>query len=628
MIGVSARRSNRSSQDRRRQIDALAKGFQTGNGFENGVNRLEAETPASLYFGQRIARMPPVRGKGINSCLVAGVPGMSVEVATRSFFRPCFRGLGASNRKEDFMSRLPARPSLSSLRKQAKSLLTDFRENDPETLAEIREHHPKPDRFSTLRDAQLVVARQYGFAGWSELRDAVTTALDTAGSTNGLAEQLADLACLCYSAKEHVDRRERAARLLGERPELARANVFAAAAAFDVPALRAHLTEHRASANETGGPREWPPLMYLAYSRIPEARPGRDAVEAARLLLRHGADPRFFVAGSQGLGGWRWTALTGVIGEGEAGIVNQPPHACARELAEMLLDAGADPNDSQGLYNCHFSASNDWLRLLLSHGLTADAPVNPDGPGEETTLNFLLSQAVGAGLVDRVQLLLEHGADASGRDDRYTHRTYVENAVLRGHRDILDLLVAHGAPRPTLSAADGFRMAIIEGDADEATRLLSEHPSLSRQPDLLVRLAQTNRLDGARLLLDLGADPNALATNGRGALHEAAWAGHREMSELLMERGARLDLRSKAHGGTPVGYAHHAGRRDLRDWLLDRSRDVFDLVGFGRADRLVSVLAEEPSLARQTADDGVSLIAAAEETGNAAIIEIVKRYGP
>jgi ankyrin repeat protein len=151
---------------------------------------------------------------------------------------------------------------------------------------------------------------------------------------------------------------------------------------------------------------------------------------------------------------------------------------------------------------------------------------------------------------------------------------------------------------------------------------------LSRQPDLLVRLAQTNRLDGARLLLDLGADPNALATNGRGALHEAAWAGHRDMSELLMERGARLDLRSKAHGGTPVGYAHHAGRRDLRDWLLDRSRDVFDLVGFGRADRLVSVLAEEPSLARQTADDGVSLIAAAEETGNAAIIEIVKRYGP
>jgi len=44
---------------------------------------------------------------------------------------------------------------------------------------------------------------------------------------------------------------------------------------------------------------------------------------------------------------------------------------------------------------CHFSPSNEWLELLLSRGLTADAPVNPDNPAEESTLNFLLARRTG-----------------------------------------------------------------------------------------------------------------------------------------------------------------------------------------------------------------------------------------
>ena len=446
-------------------------------------------------------------------------------------------------------------------------------------------------------------------------------------STAELADQFSDLACLCYSAEEHVDRRKRAAELLNQRPTLTTANVFAAAAAFDIEALRGHLSKHPERATEAGGPRHWPPLMYLGYSRVAEAPPERDAVEAARLLLQHGADARFFVDGSSnGWGGWRWTTLTGVIGEGEAGRINQPPHPRAHELAELLLDARADPNDSQALYNCHFSSSDEWLTLLLAHGLTADAPANPAKPTQESTLNFLLGQAVQAGLAARVRLLLEHGANAAGREDRYTHRPHVANAISAGYGDILDLLVAHGAPRPNLSAADRFRMAVVSGDASEARRLASEDGGLSRQPALLVRLAQSNRLDAVRLLLDLGADPNAMTMNGRVALHEAAWAGHREMIDLLMEQGARLDVRSRAHDGTPVGYAHHAGRFELRDYLLDRSSDVFDLVAFGRAQRLATVLDAEPERARQRMRDGTTLMAAAEATGKAAIIEVVKRF--
>jgi len=77
---------------------------------------------------------------------------------------------------------LPARPSLEQLRKQAKELVKNHRARDAATLALIRECLPalaaKTDEEIllypfALHDAQSVVARQYGFAGWNPLRDEV-----------------------------------------------------------------------------------------------------------------------------------------------------------------------------------------------------------------------------------------------------------------------------------------------------------------------------------------------------------------------------------------------------------------------------------------------------------------------
>ena len=55
--------------------------------------------------------------------------------------------------------RLPNRPSLSSLQKQAKKLLRRQRGGDREALELLRLHHPRPSAFSSLRDAQFVLAR-------------------------------------------------------------------------------------------------------------------------------------------------------------------------------------------------------------------------------------------------------------------------------------------------------------------------------------------------------------------------------------------------------------------------------------------------------------------------------------
>jgi hypothetical protein len=66
-------------------------------------------------------------------------------------------------------SKLPARPSLESLRKQAKKLARDTAVGDAAAIARARVHLPEAELPLSQRDAQLVLAREYGFKGWKDL---------------------------------------------------------------------------------------------------------------------------------------------------------------------------------------------------------------------------------------------------------------------------------------------------------------------------------------------------------------------------------------------------------------------------------------------------------------------------
>jgi len=74
---------------------------------------------------------------------------------------------------------LPVRPSLESLRKQAKKLARDVAAGDADALARLRTHLPNVDAPLTQRNAQLVIAREYGYAGWRELSAEVSQRLGT-----------------------------------------------------------------------------------------------------------------------------------------------------------------------------------------------------------------------------------------------------------------------------------------------------------------------------------------------------------------------------------------------------------------------------------------------------------------
>jgi hypothetical protein len=71
--------------------------------------------------------------------------------------------------------RLPVRPHLKQLHRQAKELLRAVHAGDANAIAELREHHRESidPSAATLADAQLVLARSYGAPSWTRLVQAV-----------------------------------------------------------------------------------------------------------------------------------------------------------------------------------------------------------------------------------------------------------------------------------------------------------------------------------------------------------------------------------------------------------------------------------------------------------------------
>jgi hypothetical protein len=70
---------------------------------------------------------------------------------------------------------LPPHPDLDHLRRQAKDLLEAFREGDATAIAEVQAHYRGATSAAfALHDAQLVLARAYGFDSWPNLKTFIT----------------------------------------------------------------------------------------------------------------------------------------------------------------------------------------------------------------------------------------------------------------------------------------------------------------------------------------------------------------------------------------------------------------------------------------------------------------------
>src|SRR5262249_51561392 len=135
---------------------------------------------------------------------------------------------------------LPVNPSLENLRKRAKQLQKSAADGDAAAVARVRQVHPRAAealRDFKLSDAQLVVARGFGFPSWARLKAHVEAiqpfVWNPPERSDSPADEFLRAACVDYTGWRVADG-ERARRMLEEHPELARANIYTAAAAGDV----------------------------------------------------------------------------------------------------------------------------------------------------------------------------------------------------------------------------------------------------------------------------------------------------------------------------------------------------------------------------------------------------------
>ncbi len=470
-------------------------------------------------------------------------------------------------------------------------------------------------------------------AGFLKERGTSAPRVSAGGNLDEGVANFLRMACLDWrvGGSQRAMRMHDAGRVLARNPELARANIYTAVACGELEEARRILDERPKAASEIGGPRSWPPLLYLCAARLPQPAASENAVAIARLLLEFGADPNVFYLG--GNADIHYTALTCVLGRGEE-QASMHPRAC--ELTGLLLEHGADPYDGQVLYNVFADNTSRhlldddiiWLlELMYEHSVRRGHQADWNDPawpmfdmrgapslGHEHRrhrgAHFMIGAAVDRNLLALAAWMLAHGAgpDTPWGTHPATNHTLHQQALARGYARMAQFLVRYGAtPTPLpLEDYDAFVNACLEMNRPRVRALAEQHPEYGRDPRALFAAMEHDRADVVEMLLDLGVSPD-IEDSGHGrvrALHVAAAKGAERCATLLIERGADVDWRETSHGNVPLGWASFFQQARMVDLLGRYSRDVWALTYAGRVERLRDVLREEPALARKTSSEG------------------------
>jgi ankyrin repeat protein len=470
---------------------------------------------------------------------------------------------------------LPARPDLEQLRKQAKELLKSHKSGNPEAFRRFREQHPDFSNASdsklqsvpvSLADAQLVVAREYGFASWTKLKEQVESILLETVSPMELFKQAF-----------HADDASLFGRLLERYPAF-KAQLNAPISPFDSPPITHAKSREMldvmlaAGADINAQSRWWAGGFGLLHNAPPEV---------AAYAIQRGAVVDVHAAARLGLMDPLRQLVSADPKQVHArGGDGQTPLHFARdiEVAAYLLEHGADLNTKD---LDHESTPAQWMlgerqdvaKFLVERGCQTD---------------LLLAVAVGdLTLVRRhldadpecIHLRVDdaHFPKANPRSGGTIYQwTLGSNASVHdvarkfGHPEVRQLLLERSSLEQRL-------LALTLGNEESAAQaLLKEHPELVARLSLatqreLAHAARNNQLSAVRLMLRLGWPVDAKGQHEGTALHWAAFHGNREMVEAILPYGPPLDLPDADHQAPPVGWAtfgsEHGWHRQTGDYV-------------------------------------------------------------
>jgi ankyrin repeat protein len=204
------------------------------------------------------------------------------------------------------------------------------------------------------------------------------------------------------------------------------------------------------------------------------------------------------------------------------------------QLAAELLDAGANPNaDLTGYTVLHAITS------VRKPGVGDNDPA-PEGSGAMTSLEL-------------VKKLVAAGANVNAR---MTRRANLTNTRLHELGATPFMLAGQTADAELLKTLAALGADTKLTNADNSTPLMAAAGLATRSPGEDAG-TEPEVLEALQVLLDLGADINAVDNNGETAMHAAAYKNLPGVVKFLAAKGARIDLwnRDDKFGWTPLAIA-------------------------------------------------------------------------
>lgn len=337
--------------------------------------------------------------------------------------------------------------------------------------------------------------------------------------------------CALHRGRKSREQARAAAQFLLDRG--AAYTIYLAAVFGDMQSVRAALARDQGQANQADT-QWWRPITAAAR---------RKDFEMVKLLLESGADPNLPEDGAP-VGEALWTAV----------YLDQP------EMVKLLLEHGANPNtapESSGSAVMHAQRNPAVLALLLQYGATEEARpfAEIDRLIEERHLGELEQKLRATGLMTR------QGEASWGEG-------ILGGPANAGDLELIEVLMRCGARVPDVTKWGRyyyFKHA-------QVARYLLEHGMNAnhrswQEVTLLHDMAHEGSVEKARLLLDHGADVNAIDGEYRSTpLGFAARWNHRDVALLLIERGADGN-RAGANWARPVAWAQRKGHTEMVELL-------------------------------------------------------------
>ncbi|WP_031356705.1 ankyrin repeat domain-containing protein [Caballeronia sordidicola] len=479
------------------------------------------------------------------------------------------------------MKKLPLKANLDHLKKQAKELLRLYRNGDATAIARFAHHlpaaaHRSESEITTLEfrlhDAHSCIAREYGFSSWADLALYVETSAFAHQDLAGLKRRWlgivygGDVTGTYDAARPRV-----AVQLLQEHPDLLATDAYASCAAGQLDVVSRTITADPDWTHRAGGMLNLPPLVAVTHSRLGQLPEfiGR-LRECAQHLLQAGADPNQHIGNRFPPASLAAPDETGPLSAlyGAAGVIRDPA------LTEMLLKAGANPDDGESLY--HSLENLDCTRLLLRYGARV-AGTN--------ALRRALDMPDPAAL----ELLLAHGGDANEPAGEGPTKTWGAPllraiAVSRSPRHIAALLAAGADPTAqTAAGVSAYRLAAQVG-LTEVVQLLRTYgvaENLSAEDDFVAACARADAIEARRIQARHPELPGSLPEDRFRLLPDAAAWGSSAAVKVMVELGWPVAVRGGDWDASALNHAVFRGDAELTDFLLASGASWREIQGFG-----------------------------------------------